>query len=191
MKKRKKKKKKKKKTKKKARFAFTGFLMTVFDECRQIVATLFVATRMRSRGREGGEAEAGGKGDGERKTHHRTRASSSSSSSSSSRSKKTKGSSVVKNTTGKRPLQVTHLDTDADRNAVRIASKTPAMPVKRKEYAFDAVFDAQSTNEQVYRNVFLRSGKSSEDANAVETIYGAASRRCSRTARPDRGRLTR
>ena len=86
------------------------------------------------------------------KTHHRTRASSSSSSSSSSfRSKKTKGSSVVKNTTGKRPLQVTHLDTDADRNAVRIASKTPAMPVKRKEYAFDAVFDAQSTNEQVYR----------------------------------------
>ena len=135
------------------------------------VATLFVATRTRPRGREGGEAEAGGKGDGERKTHHRTRASSSSSSSSSSfRSKKTKGSSVVKNTTGKRPLQVAHLDTDADRNAVRIASKTPAMPVKRKEYAFDAVFDAQSTNEQVYRNVFLRSGKSSEDANVVETI---------------------
>ena len=63
-----------------------------------------------------------------------------------------------------------HLDTDADRNAVRIASKTPAIPVKTKEYAFDAVFDAQSTNEQVYRNVFLRSGKSSEDANVVETI---------------------
>ena len=133
------------------------------------VATLFVATRTRPRGREGGDGEGGGKEGGERKTHHRTRASSSPSSSS-FRSKKTKGSSVVKNTTGKRPLQVAHLDTDADRNAVRIASKTPAIPVKTKEYAFDAVFDAQSTNEQVYRNVFLRSGKSSEDANVVETI---------------------
>ena len=153
------------------------------------VATLFVATRTCPRGREGGEAEAGGKGDGERKTHHRTRASSSSSSS--SRSKKTKGSSVVKNTTGKRPLQVTHLDTDAVRNAVRIASKTPAMPVKRKEYAFDAVFDAQSTNEQVYRNVFLRSGKSSEDANVVETILRGGIATVFAYGATGSGRLTR
>ena len=138
--------------------------------------------RRRRRKRRQGEEDA---------SPHSRVSSSSSSSSSSFRSKKTKGSSVVKNTTGKRPLQVAHLDTDADRNAVRIASKTPAIPVKTKEYAFDAVFDAQSTNEQVYRNVFLRSGKSSEMRTSWRRFYGAASRRCSRTARPDRGRLTR
>ena len=98
---------------------------------------------------------------------------------------------VVKNTTGKRPLQVAHLDTDADRNAVRIASKTPAIPVKTKEYAFDAVFDAQSTNEQVYRNVFLRSGKSSEDANVVETILRGGIATVFAYGATGSGRLTR
>ena len=74
------------------------------------------------------------------------------------------------------------LDTDADRKVVRISNPLPASSTKKaKEYKFDAVFDRHSTNEQVYRDVFLRSSSSSssssskeeaneEDLNVVDTI---------------------
>ena len=93
------------------------------------------------------------------------------------------GTAALATCDGTEHLRQQLLETDADRKVVRISNPLPASSTKKaKEYTFDAVFDRHSTNEQVYRDVFLRSSSSSsssssskeeaneEDLNVVDTI---------------------